>query len=291
MKKIILLSLLLPVLLVALMVRAELTATVSPGYTFSATERADTSKLNRLGMPTITITGTLDGTNAGIGAGSINGNMLSPSAVDGVTISFTNSSPQALRIAGGGVNVREISTNIAGLGLGGGDGYALSNKVDGVGLVITNDVLALNTNLSPSYLNVNSNYVVIGSSTNTGMAVPINSFLLTLSTNQFESAEMAATGSAIDIPHGLGVKPTWVRWVMRCVDPGGEAGYSAGDEVPIDEVVDVAVGGVVWGSGANSTNVFCSAGWTYGLAIRNKNNSAGTPFTPSKWRIVCYARP
>lgn len=72
---------------------ATLTATVSPGYQFSTGEQPTTDTLNLLGLPSILISGTVDGTT-GLTPGSVNGVMLANSVVDGVTIGFNAASPR-----------------------------------------------------------------------------------------------------------------------------------------------------------------------------------------------------
>lgn len=269
---------------------AELTATVSPGYTFATGERPTTSTLNRLGNPTILISGTLDGTNAGISAGSINANMFAANVVDNVSIDFTNSSPQALRIKSAGVGVREISSAIAGSGLAGGSGSVLSVSVDDAGIAITNDVLTLKTNLNPNYLGVASNSVVVGTSTNRGVAMGVDVFAKVLKTNSFVSSDFTlSAGLVANTAHGLGVRPSVVRWVF--VAANANAGYSAGDEV------DAACFNTTFPQtaavfGANETNVWLALSTTTLQGYNKTNPAVGfTSLTASDWRARCYARP
>jgi len=277
-------------LLSSIFVHADLTATVSPGYTFASGERADTSKLNRLGNPTITITGTLSGTNAGISAGSINANMFAASVVDNVSIDYTNSSPQAIRIKSAGVGVRELSTAVAGSGLAGGSGSVLSVTVDDAGIAITNDVLTLKTNLSVSYLGVASNSVVIGSSTNRGVAVGVDVFSRMLATNAFSLGGVSlSTGRPIDTAHGLGVKPTMVRAVF-VMGSSTELGYSEGDEVDVGHCNN-NTGGVVYSVGASASNVWVSGSIASGVFIAHKTTGATTGITTGNWSLKIYARP
>lgn len=272
---------------------AELTANVSPGYTFSSGERADTSKLNRLGLPTITITGTLDGTNAGISAGSINANMFSSTVVDNLSLDFTNSSPQALRIKSAGVKVREISSDIAGDGLAGGSGSALSVNVDDAAIGITNDVLTLKTNLNPNYLGVPDGYVVIGTSTNRGVAAPLSVLAAMLATNSSASFVHGpvAVGD-LSTAHGLGTTPSFVRWVLRCVT--ADSGYAEGDEVDVSSVCTFDAGNAdqypMFSPGGNSTNVFIGYHGGPGQ-MPHKTSQSIASFVAGNWRLKCYARP
>lgn len=269
---------------------ADLTATVSPGYTFGSSERVNSTKLNLLGLPTITITGTLDGTNAGISAGSINANMFANSVVDNASLDYTNSSPQALRIKSAGVKVRELSSDVAGSGLAGGSGSALSVNVDDAGIAITNDVLTLKTNLNPNYLGVASNSVVIGSSTNRGVAVDLAVLARMLATNGFTSASYSLSAGAVaNVAHSLGVTPSVVRWVLVCDTT--DNGFNPGDECDPGTFSISNDNNPAFAWGANGTNVFFSmnsSGTMFGIS---KSGGTESSFTPSRWQAKCYARP
>lgn len=269
---------------------ADLSATVQPGYVFGPNERPNTATLNRLGQPTITISGTIGGTNAGLAAASVNGTHLSDTIVDGTNITFNGASPRALTIVDSGVDVTQISSNIAGLALIGGSGAALDVNVDDETLVIEDDVLKLATNLPPSRLNVTNNHVVVGTEDDVGVALPISQVwtqfiaAITYTTPEVQPAQGMSTNWA----HGLGVTPTWLRivWVCKTAD----AGYVPGDEVEpylfwTDDYPFVS-------GGVNSSNVFL-----YGLvtghpvATGNKNTGVGTLITLSRWRVKAYVRP
>lgn len=275
---------------------AELTAVVAPGYTFASGERPDTAKLNRLGNPTITITGTLSGTNAGISAGSINANMFSASVVDDATLDFTNSSPQALRIKAAGVGAREISSAIAGPGLTGGSGAILTNNVDGVTLIITNDVVTLATN-PPAFIAWTTN-TLLGASTfgtnaqlSVSPAFAINTNSLNL--RQFTTAALGLTnaGLVISTNHALGAVPTQVRAVLVCL--GADGLFDAGDEIDLATVANTqtSVPAIIV---ANSTSikVWCSAFYDSNVYLSNLGSPSGTVYlTGSKWAVKVYARP
>lgn len=83
-------------------VLANLVATVDPGWTFQPDEVPTLDHLNLLGQPTITVTGTLDGSTS-LAAGSVNGILLADSVPDGVTIGFNGSVPRALQTLGAGI--------------------------------------------------------------------------------------------------------------------------------------------------------------------------------------------
>lgn len=275
---------------------AELTATVYPGYTLSANERPTTAILNLLARPTVSVSGTLGGTNVGLAANTVSGAMLQTSVVDDNTIEFfNNGGSTAIRLKAYNTGTNAISSNLAGLGLGGGDGYALSNKTDNVSLTITNDVLTLMTNLSATYLNVASNGVVVGTSTNRGQTVDMQVFAKILGTNGYASAELTlSSGSALlNAAHNYGYTPGYVRGALICKTV--DAGYAVGDEVDFAGIVGVENGGSfdrgkVFSVGANATNVFCSQSGNF-LYVPNKTNGVHTQLDHSKWKVKIYARP
>jgi hypothetical protein len=290
-------SILLVLALLALVLpaQAELTAVVSPGYQFIQGERPTVGTLNRLGLPTITITGTLDGTNAGISAGSINANMFSASVVDNATIYFTNSSPQALAIKSAGVGVREISSAIAGPGLTGGSGVPLTNSVDGVRLLITNDVVTLATNIPLNYLAITSNTIPIGHYTGYMTNLPVSQFYtnlmgqVTFSTTLAMSS-ISGSGLHINTAHGLGSTPVVVHGVLQCTST--DLGYAAGDEVPLPYLVNSSLDVVVT-VGANATNVFFmsrAAPSTWRLPEKS-TGVYSSAFNTANWTVKITARP
>jgi hypothetical protein len=269
---------------------------------FSTGEAPTTAKLNRLAMPTIRISGTVGGTNAGITAGSITTTMLSPDVVDDVTIFFNGAAEFAIKPYSVGTNV--VSTNLAGFPLIGGGGSPLS--------------LTYNTNI----FGVSSGTNVNNSGTNAlGLA---DGFALQLSnvfwaaTNVFVSTNCnITTGNMADIPHNLGASVTnlaggytnaplgWVprsvRWVL--VAAPGENDYFAGEEVPVESVVGydsfsgTSVYMPIFTGGASTTNVFLTyapspngvGNYTPKIIVRGDNTKA--TFTPANWRAKCYAKP
>jgi hypothetical protein len=262
--------------------QADLTVTVTPGYVFGASERPSTSTLNRLGAPTINISGTIGGTNAGIAAGSVNGTHFSDSVVDDRTIDFTNSSPRALRIKEQGVDLREASTNLAGLGLGGGGGFALSNKVDGVRLTIATDTLTFSCPTN----------TLAGGGTNSLIAVGPGLHLSQgqLSVSNFVSLEyVLVSGLIVNTNHGLGVAPSQVNWVLICKT--AELGFAVGDEINCANVYNDSTAKQNFSFGANSTNVFISAVNTSTHGVRRKDNGNDATLTAGSWRAKVYARP
>lgn len=127
-------------------VLATLTATVTPGYTFSANERPTVGTLNELGFPTVLISGTVDG-STGLTAGSVAGNLLADSVPDGVTLNYNGGAPRQLQILPGGVSWMQFNTNGLGRGLAGGwsqgaaTGTNLNVTVDGVTISFTTNGL------------------------------------------------------------------------------------------------------------------------------------------------------
>lgn len=277
--------------------RADLSATVYPGYTFSSGERPTTSTLNRLGLPSIIISGTIGGTNSGLAAGSVNGTMLSDGVVDGATIDYTNSSPRALRVKPNSLGLFQLDTTIFGPGLVVG--------TTNVGLNIDTNIFSINATNSQLTIENLANKVILGTSSILGtdatstnaMSLAVGNGLVvsgsTISNKMFVSSETSFAASdhglLAAVPHGLALTPTWTRWVFVCKT--NESSYAVGDEVDAAGAVDSGSGGIHLNYGANSTFVFITA--------RNNNNiqlinqSSGAFFTPTTdyWKLKCYARP
>src|SRR5271170_7034519 len=101
--------------------RAQLTVTVIPGYQLGPLETPTTATLNALATPTITITGTIGGTNnVTLAAGSVSGLYLANSVPDGTTVVWNASSPRQLSVgtnnpAGptGGITDTNVAWNAA----------------------------------------------------------------------------------------------------------------------------------------------------------------------------------
>jgi len=249
---------------------AEITARVYPGYQFNESERPTVSTLNLLGTPTIEITGTLGGTNVALGAGTVSGTMLMDS-VAGEGLEYDGESPRGLRIAAAA----------AGLGLGGGGGAALSNKVDGVRLVITNDTITLSAPTNTLVGGGASNLFSLSSHFDTTNSV--------LALKQFTSFEYTISSDVVlNTNHSLGVTPSQLRCVLVCkVD---NAGYVIGDEVDAAGVFNSATGVPSFTWGGSATNVFLAAQFGT-LAVKNKSNGSNADLTLNRWRAKVYARP
>lgn len=89
----------------------QLTATVTPGYSFSDGERPTVGTLNQLGTPTVEIAGTVSG-SVGLAAGTVSGVHLTDSVVDGRFTVYTNSTPRAITIARYQTILWGITTNV-----------------------------------------------------------------------------------------------------------------------------------------------------------------------------------
>lgn len=281
---------------------ADLAVTATPGFVFSDTPsgRPTVANLNRALQMTYAISGSIGGTNAGLAAKSVSGTMLMDSVVDNVTLEYDGSSPRAIEIKDAGVGIDELGSVVAGLGLGGGSGAALSNKTDNVTITITNDVITLMTNLPATHLNVASNGVVVGTSTNRGQTVDLQVFAAMLSTNEFASVTTAlngiAAGKSLDVAHGFTRTPHLVKGVIVCT--ATDAGYAIGDEVDFQSVFDASApestdhrgaNGIT--AAANSTNVFVVQAASNVLTVRSKSTGFGVNMDESKWSFRVYARP
>lgn len=275
--------------------RAELTATVYPGYTLSANERPTTAILNLLARPTVTVSGTLGGTNVGLAANSVSGAMLMTSVVDDDTIEFfDNGGVTAMRVKAYNIGTNVIGANIAGLGLGGGNGFALSNKTDNATITITNDVLTLMSNLSPVYVTWVTNTVLGASTHGTNAQLTVSSgFDLqtnTLALRQWTSAEysFASAGTIISTNHGLGATPTWVRAVLVCKT--NDLDWTAGQEVGLESVYNSG-GGSPFNVAANTTTLTATANAGFNSHAMINTSGNGVNITTVRWRIKVYARP
>jgi len=93
-------------------VKADLTAIVTPGYQFplDGSVAPSYSLLNLLGSPTIAIYGTVGGSNT-LAAGSVTGVQLNSSVADAVTIGFNGNNPPGLQVLGQGVAGPGLTNN------------------------------------------------------------------------------------------------------------------------------------------------------------------------------------
>lgn len=258
---------------------AEITATVYPGYQFSANERPTTANLNLLGRPTIYISGTLGGTNVALAANSVTTTMMSDT-LPGSNLVWDASSPRKLVVMNAGVDTNQLSSGVAGLGLSGGSGSQLRVNVDTNTVQITNDVITLN-------LTTFSNLVAI-------ISTNIANYFTTnyASTNIYQSSETAiAAGKLIDAAHSLGGTPRKVWGVAKCIT-ADSSGYSVGDEVELSQIENDDGGGYAnFSVGGNSTNVFLTCDTITGKINNKTNGNWGATWTGSNWKVILRATP
>lgn len=181
-------------------------------------------------------------------------------------------------IPAGFVGMTEISTDVAGLGLGGGGGAALSNKTDNAFLIITNDVLTISigtwTNfigsIATNVANTYANYYATNNPT----------------TNSFASYPYSiADGLIANTNHGLATTPRSIQWRLVCTT--ATVGYAVGDEVLASSLN--GDDDSVFILGGNTTNVFAVCGGVANIRIKNKSTGATATFTETNWRLKCYA--
>jgi hypothetical protein len=98
--------------------------------------------------------------------------------------------------------------------------------------------------------------------------------------------ETITTASTLTLAHGLGVLPSEVRLVVRCVV--AQTPYAVGDEVGI---TNITVSGVVYNPmvTADGTSLFIRTP-SSGIGLFN-NSGALMAATLSSWRYVVRARP
>lgn len=222
---------------------ADLTVTVYPGYTFTSSETPTTSKLNRLGRPSVYVTGTLSGTNV-LGNETVAGNHLNSNIV-GSNMTFDGSSPRKLVVSNAGIGPVQLTASVAGAGLAGGAGTALSVLVDSNSIINTGDVLALNTNLTPAYLPWVTNALIGGTAyfTNASITIPSgwwvsNKTLIVppVPAKYAGTNAMVAAGEAATFTHGLSGRPQTVLVSLVCTTNDAATGYVAGDEITLGAV-------------------------------------------------------
>lgn len=275
-----------------------LQAIVRPGYVYGANERPTTSTLNRLGNPTVEVTGTIDGT-AGITAGTVTGTLLADS-VPGTNLTFDGSSPRKLVIKNSGVGSNQVDSAIAGFGLTGGGGAYFKVNIDSNSIVSTVDGDGLQiTNLAPERIRWVTN-TIIGATpygTNAHLALPAGWYvagtsLIASNVLGFTSNESNFVAGVIcNVAHGLGVTPGLVNWVAVCKT--NDAGYEVGDELAVGQLFEPSVATPQWNHGANATNVFMTAFSSLGTTLRVYNKATGDLdlITLVRWRAKAYARP
>ena len=299
---------------------ATLTATVSPGYTFSTGETPTTAKLNLLAQPTITISGSVDG-STGLTAGSVTGNLLADSVPDGVSLGWNGSSPRALYVITlglvdnqGGIiasnnylrllvdtNYFQLSTNtIAGASTPPGTnrltlvaGSLKDTNISASAAIQVSKLSFANTNLTgqTKLLVSDTNDVPVVANFGPGLQLTNASGTnLTVILQSFTSPLYTiSTGVIGNQAHGWTNAPQFVRWVLVC--QATNASYAVGDEVDVNYFTGNNAPSGLFTGGANSTNVFLIySGGTPSYPNKLTGATTSTAFG-SNWKAKCYARP
>lgn len=266
---------------------ADLTVTGSPGFIFSDTSagRPTTANLNRALHFTYAIGGTVGGTNANIAQNSIGGDKL-VTTFPGTNLTWDGNSPRKLVIANDGVNILQLHTNVAGLGLSGGAGTALRVNVDTNTVTITNDVLTLNLTGFTNLVNILATNVAQWAVTNY------------TDTNSFVSANTTfpVRGGTRIFAHGLATLPSFVRAVLVCVTNDAATDYET-----TDGEIEAAAAMTMFGDGfhpqftvrATATNVYVlRSTYNNGFYLPNMDTGFMTAATDvSNFKLKIYARP
>jgi len=92
-----------------------------------------------------------------------------------------------------------------------------------------------------------------------------------------------AAGGTVSNAHGLAGVPTIIRTSLLCVT--NEFGYSAGDEVNLDNVNEATSNYIGFMTTWNSSNVVVTRGPTYGTYLLDKTNGAARVITDARWKI------
>jgi hypothetical protein len=293
-------------LLSALPGRAELTATLYPGYTFAPTEAVSIAKLNRLGRPVVVVMGTLSGTSA-LGPGTVVGTHLNATVVGWGTNGL---------YLGSGNNLMVSAANLAGTGLKASAPHTLAVNVDNARVIWD----ATGTNLTVNFTNytlltaltngdVFTFYSVSTNAsnrygTNPAMRTVTYSTLLTSVSNAlvlpgFTSGESnLVAGACINMAHGLtalvagtnaAVTPRWVRTVLVCKT--NDNGWLAGDELDAAGTTwDRPADGCPINWGANATNVYVVSVATR-VRMLNRDTGEDDFSTLGRWKVKVICQP
>lgn len=304
---------------------AVLTARVTPGYTFSSTERPTYSTLNLLGTPTITIFGTVDG-STGLTPGSVTGTMLADSVPDGTSYGstlawITISGGRALQVQAAGLVTNtspiyaqdnsfrlRVDTNQFTIGT---NSPGTTNGLPWVAVTLkagtlTQSNLSASANIQRSQLaSLGTNQFLIGNAAgvNTNGNFNTNDFtLVDNGTNGIEVKRKFFTSSLFTLPlsggvvtsntaHGLGLTnaPRTVRWVLVCQT--NDCGYLVGDEVDVAGFFNTANVGATFSGGASSNLVFLAQRAQLQAVMNKVTGSYDSTLVPASWKAKCYAAP
>ena len=309
---------------------ATLTARVTPGYQFSASERPTTATLNLLATPTITIYGTVDGTT-GLTPGSVTGSMLADSVRDGTSYGgtldwVTISGGRALQVqAAGLVNTNSgiipIATTI--LKVYADTNYftlatnsiARTNSTTGsatnwltlrAGTLTDTNFAAASVKpnkLTPDTTNNATGWLVFSNGIGTvvnfpsGWALSNNGTNTTLAgtntlfTSPLFTLPTAAGCVTSNTAHGLAITNPPSMVRWVLVCQTNDCGYLAGDEVDVAGFSNTSDYRPTF-SGGGSTNYVFLAQAQQLQAVNNKLTGArDTTLVPARWKAKCYAAP
>jgi hypothetical protein len=303
-------------MLIAPLAMAELTATVEAGYSFQADERPTLSKLNLLGLPTVTVVGTITGST--LSTNSVGKVHLSTNVFDQITIVGGDNTT-------GSVNYDDWSIGVV--------SNKLALKTNGVAAIhVTTDAI-MSTNIvdrtivtadvatnTLTWANISSNtiraynmstnwpkdlsvvtpatndYVLIGDVSNgtNSKAATITSFFNSVgqaplwSTNNLP----VSTGLALNAAHNLGRAPYRVTGFLVCTNAEAGTGYEVGDRLQLSGLTSLAgdyAGPVL--VGGNSSNVFAviSLGGNTVKGVKKISPWDFCNITNINWNLSVYA--
>jgi hypothetical protein len=284
---------------------AELTATVQPGYQFSAGERPTVDTLNLLAKPSVSIAGTVSGT-VGLAAGTVTGTHLADSVVDNITLDYNGASPRAIEIMPGGVTSNQLGnftvqgTNIA-------KGTITCTNVAEQGIRDTNILTGTitDTQISPSAAIKTSKLALtagigitisgdtISSSLTGGSGITIAGGVISMSMGQSSQLMIPGYTSDLTVTHGLGAVPKMIRVVFVCTSATGP--FGANDEVDMSTgtLSTTTTGGTTptgllpYAVSANGTTITLTAlGNVWKLSAMGTSGSA--QILTGSWKVRVY---
>ena len=253
-----------------------LSATVQPGYTFGADEVPTIDNLNLLGLPTISVYGTVDGSN-GVAPNSLTGDQLVDAFPDDSTLQWYGSGPRRLRVKAGGIGTNELNPAAFTAPLTGGSNnlvtlatnsitanYLRTNWLDTV-TVITNPPVNVNTNWTGT-----NTFVLLATSTTVTNGAPTNTTFNVITLTNLYTALGVPTAASLPAVGAM------VKF----------SGTATGTHIPGDGSVlrSVNVSNVVRNSQGNYTinftNSFANTNyvvtWTMDSEYANANSSIRT---------------
>jgi hypothetical protein len=278
--------------------RASLTAVVTPGYQFPADGSVPPtySLLNLLAQPTVTITGTVGGSNT-LAPGSITTVSFAQSVVDGATIGFNGNSPAGLQVLAAGIAGPGLTNSgLTNLALNVDTNYfVLSTNTPSNNYTNPKAMLTFKTNLT-ALMTIDTNVFALATNSpaNTNSPPLTNAVQLVLRGFMSTNINLSSSGGLLaSIPHGLGLTPSSVRVVL--VNITNELGYTANMELSVESSRNPANGTYpVFMPSADSTNVYLTLNTTtaaQGIYINNRTTGVGGSINYPNWQAKIYARP